>query len=381
MKKTLITIIVSIITISAIILYIAGNIYRSKASGEVIRITMTSADGNMTLPAGTSKIVNVDITPLIAGTKISGFDLNFLTVGNMVIEKIDPALFVGGDNSFLTEVVRAGNRVSYVIKKSDAQLPSAIRVPVTVKAVSPGEARLKIDYSTDLPASKTQVVGNVSNYLYSFGTSPVSVDELVFNPGQGTPTVQGNSNLNIKLRFQGITGALADTFKTMPVKITLKKEPNIIVTTSIVNFTVDNNGIWQGVMPVTVEAGVKYSVLAKGLMHIQKRICDLKPVESTVGSYRCSNPAIILNVGTVAAPVANELDFSGITLLVGDLPLSTTNGQDNVSDAADIGYIINNFDKKDTDVQKIGDLNRNGGVDATDFGLIKYALSVKVDEE
>ena len=52
-----------------------------------------------------------------------------------------------------------------------------------------------------------------------------------------------------------------------------------------------------------------------------------------------------------------------------------------LSDAADIGYIINNFDKKDTDVQKIGDLNRNGGVDATDFGLIKYALSVKVDEE
>ena len=69
-------------------------------------------------------------------------------------------------------------------------------------------------------------------------------------------------------------------------------------------------------------------------------------------------------------------DFSGITLLVGDLP-----EQDGIVNAYDIGLIINNFGKRDSDILSKADVNMDGIVDTQDYSLVIAALSIRYDEE
>ena len=218
------------------------------------------------------------------------------------------------------------------------------------------------------------------NAYFTNSASEVSLAEpncvVMFNITLTPTGGPGNTTLNIKLKFQGITGSLADAYKTMPVKITLKTRDKI-VTTESASFNVDVNGIWSGTTNVDLPSGTGsvYSIFIKGPMHIQKKICTNIPIETSPGTYSCGIGTISLSEGE------NNLDFSGIMMMAGDLPLPQTGGQDGIADAADIGYIINNLGKVDADVVSIGDLNRNGGIDAADFSIEQYALSLHPDEQ
>jgi hypothetical protein len=75
----------------------------------------------------------------------------------------------------------------------------------------------------------------------------------------------------------------------------------------------------------------------------------------------------------------NNLDFSRIYLLAGDMPVS--GGQDGVVDSLDTSYIRNNLGKTDSGVLAIADLNLDGKVDTQDWSLVIAALSVRADEE
>jgi hypothetical protein len=204
---------------------------------------------------------------------------------------------------------------------------------------------------------------------------------MVFNPQastvSGTPGPTGNTTLNIKLKFQGITGSVNSPYNTMSVKITLKQEPNMTaVPTTAVTFTVDSSGVWSGAVSANLATASNYYLLVKGPMHIQKKICDNSPSETVGGRYSCPAGQITITTGTT-----NTLDLTKILMLAGDLPLTETNGQDGVADAADIGYVINNFGEQEAEVAAIGDINRNGGVDAADFSATKYSLGVSPDEQ
>lgn len=136
-------------------------------------------------------------------------------------------------------------------------------------------------------------------------------------------------------------------------------------------FTVDDNGIWNGQVTFTnITPGNGYKVLVKGPKHIQKKICDMKPDEAESGFYRCSEGKITLTSGE------NNFDFSGIRLPVGDLP-----DQDGVIDAYDISFLRNSLNKKDDEILAIGDLNLDGIVDTQDYALLLASLTVKYDEE
>ena len=79
--------------------------------------------------------------------------------------------------------------------------------------------------------------------------------------------------------------------------------------------------------------------------------------------------------GTFNPYCNNNLDFSGIILLAGDLPI-----QDGSVTAYDTSLVRNNLGKTDADAVSKADVNRDGKVDTQDYSLIIAALSVRNDE-
>ncbi len=186
-----------------------------------------------------------------------------------------------------------------------------------------------------------------------------------------TPTpVTGNITVNMKLRFQGITRRPV-TVRDFLTKVTLvNTNTRLSIPRNDVVFTVGDDGIWRGTTAFNALAGDGYYFLIKGPMHVQKKICESNPIESTPGSYRCGFGKITLRNGV------NEMDFSTVYELVGDLP-----DQDGVVDSYDISYIRLNLGKNDNTVRVIGDINLDGRVDTQDYSLVIASLSVKKDEE
>ena len=203
-----------------------------------------------------------------------------------------------------------------------------------------------------------------------------------------TPTLTqpsgGLVSLNLKLKFQGVMKEPSNANqRTMKVRIKVAGG-NLSSPVSVdADFTLTNNRnsdtdalIWEGSvnLPNQVIAGQNYYLLVKGPKHIQKKICDNTPSETTAGSYRCQEgQRIILSAGQ------NNLDFSKIYLLGGDLPVNGL--QDGVIDSLDTSYIRNNLGKTDSDVISVADINLDGRIDTQDWSTVIYALSVKTDEE
>ena len=187
----------------------------------------------------------------------------------------------------------------------------------------------------------------------------------------GTP---GNIILNLKLRFQGILEKPADQYNSMVVHVKLGGSPPP-ADCGTGTFTSDDNGVWSGTVSCNATPGPGYIVYTKGPKHIQKKICDATPTESTVGpgTYHCGDGKITLAAGT------NNLDFSGILQLTGDLPVSGR--QDGAVTALDTSFIRNNLGSTDPAALAIGDVNLDGKIDTQDWSLVIAALSVRGDEE
>jgi hypothetical protein len=211
--------------------------------------------------------------------------------------------------------------------------------------------------------------------------------QICANPTNTPTSTQppgGSVSLNLKLKFQGAIKEPSNANqRTMNVRIKVAGG-NLSSPVSVdADFTLTNNRnsdtdalIWEGTvnLPAQVTPGQNYYLLIKGPKHIQKKICDKDPSETTGGSYRCQGGRTI-----TFSPGQNNLDFSKIYLLAGDLPINGT--QDGVVDSLDTSYIRNNLSKTDPTVVSIADLNLDGRVDTQDWSMVLYALSVKTDEE
>jgi hypothetical protein len=171
--------------------------------------------------------------------------------------------------------------------------------------------------------------------------------------------------LNLKMKFQGIqkkpTVGDGDV-----VQVRLVGPSRVAMSAS---FTPDNEGNYNGTVSGSAKPG-KYYVLVKGPRHIQKKICTPQPSESTPGTYRCGAGQIELKAG------ANTLDFSQITLAVGDLPQ-----QDGVIDSYDFSYLRQTLGSTKPSDLRVGDLNRDGIIDTQDISLILQSLAIKYDQE
>lgn len=186
-----------------------------------------------------------------------------------------------------------------------------------------------------------------------------------------TPTPSGSVTLNLKLKFQGIAVKPQDEYNQLVVKVTLTGGQVSGQAQQSATFTSDNNGVWSGRAVFTAQTGAsnKYAILIKGPKHIQKKICIVNPRESEMGAYSCSINNIVLTEGV------NNLDFTGVTELVGDLP-----EQDGIVNSSDITTLINLLGRDDEDSLQKADLNLDGVVNTFDFGLMLNALKIKTDE-
>lgn len=212
-----------------------------------------------------------------------------------------------------------------------------------------------------------------------------SVSPTMISPSAGatiSPTTGNSSNnssatvtLNLNLRFQGI---LKKPKNSNPVKVKVKivsQKKNWESDYQIGDFFVNNDGVWSGkVIFNDVPLSNDYFILVKGPKHLQKRICDARPVESSLGSgsYNCRIGNINLQSGE------NNFDFTGILLLAGDLPLNGR--QDGVINALDTTFIRNNLGKTDSAIVSVGDVNLDGIVDTQDWSGILQTLSIKGDD-
>jgi len=369
---------------------------KSKATSESITIIFD--------PSSLSGAATADLPPLkimgrptidmrLRGYELNlTFDKNHLEVKDIIYPSSCP--LVSGysstvnqaNNLGLIKIACASNSVEGFLLSSSTQTELA---KVIFKSKQSNSSNIsinqnKVGFSMITNEGLKEIPSSLSNslivYVRTGNFSPIATNT---QPPNAT-TQPGSISLNLKLKFQGIMKMPAnENQKTMKVKIKVGGGSLSSPVSVDVNFTLTENRnlssdalIWEGMvnLPPQVNPDQNYYLLVKGPKHIQKKICVSNPQETTAGSYRCQgNQGITLSAGE------NNLDFSKIYLLAGDLPVNGV--QDGVVDSLDTSYIRNNLGKTDSNVVAIADLNLDGKIDAQDWAMVIYALSIKADEE
>lgn len=241
------------------------------------------------------------------------------------------------------------------------------------------------------------------------------------------PGETGTVNLNLQIKFQGIiqreaSAQIAGGSASKPSEETLNTEVALtsenytkVIRGEFVPYdTIDDQAVntlgrtnlvwlWRNRDPLTfdnVPLGETFKVFVKGPKHLQKKVCENNPQEPSApvsqtypngireGGYTCTEGQITLVAGN------NDLDFTGIYQLAGEIPLNGTGpegekqaaGQDKIVDAVDITTLRNALkrdqaERQETDLLNKADLSLNAIVDAQDYQLAIYSLGFKYDDE
>ena len=231
---------------------------------------------------------------------------------------------------------------------------------------------------TPVPTSPVSTPTPINNPSPTVKITPTNAPTATPAPTRApTPAFTADVILQMKLRLQGVLAMPKANQDVIDVKILLIGKSGK-KSCSPASFEADADGIWSGgvgkweestncSLPDTAE---EYTLFVKGAKHIQKKICELKPIETTKGVYRCSMGTIKLVKGV------NNIDLSEIYLLVGDLP-----NQDGVVNSYDTSLVRNNLGSTDEQMLSLCDLNLDGICDTQDYSLLLSALLTRYDEE
>lgn len=351
---------------------------KSKALDDSVELSF-SAISPMIYPS--EPVVTIKAKPNV-DLNIRGYKFN-LTFNNSVLEVKDITYRLGvlsaglaDSNSTLAAVNTAGKiKIQGEIQTAAGQIiPASLTTDViSVKfAIKSSQVtNVSIDTGGNFTKINTDfsllnVPTSSSGDLIVNGTTP-SATPISGIPGESPAA--GNVTLNLKLKLQGILSKPQGNNLSIPIKVTIVSASGTKTELPGTATYVDPEAIWTANIPANQPAGSKYKVFVKGPKHVQKRICDNTPTETFPGSYHCDIGNITLQAGT------NTLDFSGIYMLVGDLPK-----QDGVVNSYDISLVRNNIGSKDPAVLGLADLNLDGIVDSQDYSLVIAALSIRSDE-
>lgn len=352
---------------------------KSKASGEVVKLTFEPNTLNSASAGAHAPISTLMASPSVS-MSIRGYNMNYtfdkskVTVSSIVYKLGNASAGLGDTNETLKTVNSTGI-IKIVGESQDANgivMQANTKVPV-----------VEITFALASPDPSVVALNSDSFGFSMINTDstltavPVTGETLSINGGSVTPSpVVGNVTLNLKLKFQGIQKKPIDSLKAMDVKVTAVDESDSSEHVGTGTFTPDDKGIYSGSVPInlTINAGdgpsKAYKILVKGPQHVQKKVCDVTPTETVGGVYQCDKGTINLKPG------ANDFDFTGIYMLVGDLPQ-----QDGIVNSYDTSLVLNSIGKTDLETLKIADLNRDGIVNFQDFSLVIAALSVRSDEK
>ncbi len=329
--------------------------------------TISSSSANMVFsmapvePSATNNIISV-MRKVGSGSLLA---TNTLGTGNPV-DQATANLGLSANSLVKVKIQRAGTVASVFYDISDGQGYKLLKAFNNVASVPVKLSISAGSFESDYP----QVTAKLDNFNLACAAVVNPTNSLTPTIITMTGTVTGNVKLNMKLKFQGIGKKPADSQNSMIVKVKLKKEGTTNTVDSQGTFAADADGVWTGQVGFNItDVSGKWLVYVKGPQHLQKKICDSAPSETAGGRYSCSDGNITLAVGE------NSLDFTKVTLLVGDLD------QNGLVDSVDFGLVKNNLGKKDAAILAKADLNRDGVVDTQDFSLILAALAARTDEQ
>lgn len=349
----------------------------TKAAGETVTLSFTPASANLAVDA--EETTTIKVKPSV-DLIIRGYVLN-VTFDKSKVEIKDISYKLGAvipdlgqDNNDLTTINNAGViRIRGQIDTADGKtLTSSTAedvVTIKVKSKATGGASLSVNKDsvkffrilTDMKIATVSGADNVNFDINGGGGTPT----VTINP-----TLVVNAKLKLKLKFQGINSKPTDALNKLNVQVKLFNETSELSTDyKTAEFTANNEGVWSGEVSFNARSNNKYTVVIKGPYHLSKKICDEAPTETAGGTYSCSTGKITIKEGD------NNLDFSKVILLAGDLPT-----QDGSVTAYDTSLVRNNLGKTDADSVSKSDVNRDGKVDTQDYSLIIAALSIKTDE-
>ncbi len=253
-----------------------------------------------------------------------------------------------------------GSRVSFESSGGQSPSPTPTNTPTPTPPPTGGQTR-------EPSPTPTQPPGSAPTSSPTTAPTPTPTQQPSGGGGAGTG---GSTTFRILVKFQGISGLPKSGVRELPVKIGLQRVGSRNIMYKTVNFRAKEGGVWEGQVAYNIPTNL-YFIFIKGPKHIGKKICEERPREGYPGAYRCPQArAIRLESGR-----GYNFDFTGITLLVGDLP-----EQDGLVNAYDLSLVRNLLGKTDADSLAKADVNLDGVVDTQDFALIQAALSVRYDD-
>lgn len=201
-----------------------------------------------------------------------------------------------------------------------------------------------------------------------------------------TPPVGGGEErpydavVSMKIRFQGVI-TQPPVRNPVPVKVRLVSQTKSGYDSgyATLNFLSQPDGTWTASVRFTgIYSSVGYALLVKGPRHLQRKVCDNAPADSSIYGtrntfYHCGTGSLSLKEGD------NTVDMSKILLLAGDLP--EKGDQNGLIDAYDTSYIRQHIQSQAPADLEIGDLNYDGVIDSQDFSLVLTSIVTKYDEE
>ncbi|OGK27767.1 hypothetical protein A3C28_03895 [Candidatus Roizmanbacteria bacterium RIFCSPHIGHO2_02_FULL_39_9] len=330
-------------------------------SGQLVKsadVVFPYDDTKLTFQNSTNLNQNIEINPN------SGFNSQFVLTNIDTTKKKITIAFIAP----------SANQIPTPVQSSNAILLATVKFKVKTDAPL-GDMSLVLDKSSTVYNMQTKnILTNMDGLELSIVevippiTGPISIPPITGDPGP--------LSLNLKLRFQGILAEPAHEFNHLKVKVSLVSTFDSSGEATLVDFVSDKDGIWSGEAtfnpPTKFFPGGGYKLFVKGPKHLQKRICENLPKETAEGTYHCENGEIVLQPGK------NDLDLTGVFLLVGDLP--NNGAQDGVVNSYDISLVRNNLGNSDAETVALADLNLDGKVDTQDYSLVIAALSVRSDE-
>lgn len=377
MKKELMKILlIFFVTVFAVIfglnyIFFSGQSPKSKAADTNPPITFTFNPSSINQSTGdftTTIQVKPSVDMMIRGYQFGiSFDKTKIQFKDIQYKAGSVSSGLGDDSSKVSIINQNGaiKVVGEIQSATGLNIPAASNTDiVTVTFTALSSSASSITAGADAKFMKIN-----SDYTLTEVPSSGQASFAVNGGGSTTPGAS-NNNLNLKLKFQGISGKPVDSENSMTVKVGVGGCGMATPTYTTGTFTADSSGVWSGSVGFNLSAcsSNNYIIYVKGPQHIQKKICDAAPTENTSGTYSCSSGKISIAAGQ------NSFDFTKILLLSGDLD------QNGTVDSTDISMVRNNLGKTDTDNLKKEDVNRDGKIDTQDYSLVISALSVKVDE-
>ncbi len=324
------------------------------------------------IPVGEQSSTTLLIDGLAAGQKISSFDVKMQVAEGVDLigfttapaPTVAPTVAPIADSGCKTiaKTWDSNTRVAQVSQLcTGATLLDSVSVPITVKGTKNATGKIAI--------TSIEVVGPQALNGYTLGKEAFN-----FQVGAGGTSDGGTGGsstsmqIQLSLRLQGIQ-AKPRNAGPIQFRVGVSSKSMAQPITQNAAFTPDDRGIYHGSVGFNVPAGDGYILFVKGPMHLQKKVCDIKPSEATPGTYSCDKGLISLKNGD------NTFDFSGVYMMSCDF-----GAQDGICNSGDMALIFNNLGTTDAAIIQSADINRDGALNTTDHALAIASLSIKVDD-